>query len=227
MHINLDEVGITKPLTTVDNNNIFPSCSGNSKIMTGKEIHKGGESTTIYSSKTRDGWRVLRFYKRVGYGKNCYRKVKDSALNWDFIAYRGKKSMGIISSAVEKNSWLARRSLLGTFTEIYLPKPFKSLFVVNPVHVVYEVNDDKRRIPNCIFSSTAYATMSGHLLAGEERVTVVWRKETGEVDVEIASFSRSAPSFAGACVWPLIGRMQKQFFLAELNHLAKVAKRYC
>ncbi|KAL7533823.1 hypothetical protein ACHAXR_005462 [Thalassiosira sp. AJA248-18] len=109
-----------------------------------------------------------------------------------------------------------RRSLLATFTEICLPSPLKSIFVVNPVHVAYEVKDGR-------YSSTAYATLSGHLLAGEERVTV--RKGMGgEVEVEIVSFSRSSSSIGGKIIWPLIGRMQKQFFLSEMDHLYEVGQ---
>ena len=86
------------------------------------------------------------------------------------------------------------KNLLATFTELRFPKPLKSIFVVNPVHVVYEVMDapgDR----NSLFSSAAYATLSGHL-AGEERVTV--RKGAkDEVEVEIVFFSRSTRSTLG------------------------------
>jgi len=138
--------------------------------------------------------------------------------------------MGIVSAAPTKSSkggsgfTHTRRKLLATFSEFCFPNPFKSLFVVNPVHVVYEVKNT-RSIPKCLASSTAYATLSGHLLAGEERVTVVWRKGMGGgVDIEIVSFSRAAPSVGGKLIWPLIGRMQKQFFLAELAHLDEVGR---
>jgi uncharacterized protein (UPF0548 family) len=48
---------------------------------------------------------------------------------------------------------------------------------------------------NSLFSSAAYATLSGHL-AGEERVTV--RKGAkDEVEVEIVFFSRSTRSTLG------------------------------
>ena len=68
--------------------------------------------------------------------------------------------------------------------------------------------------------------MTGHLLSGEERVTVVWRKGAGgRVDIEIVSFSRSSPSLVGKIIWPLIGRMQTQFFVSELDHLDNVAKK--
>jgi len=156
--------------------------------------------------------------------------VQNAVLDWDFEAQKGKKSMGILS-ATDIGSLIdvsaqshTRRNLLATFTEICLPKPLRSVFNVNPVHVVYDVKD-ARSIPRCQFTSTAYATLKGHLLTGEERVTVIWRKGMNdEVDVEIISFSRSAPSIGGKIIWPLIGRMQKQFFLAEVDHLANVAK---
>jgi uncharacterized protein (UPF0548 family) len=151
-------------------------------------------------------------------------------LDWDFEACAGNKYMGILSAETSKKavneagpSFIARRHLLATFTGMNFPKPLKLLFVINPVHVVYEVKDDSHQIPNCLFSSTAYATLTGHLLAGEERVTVVI--DAGDaVAVEILSFSRPAPSIKGKCIWPLIGRMQQQFFLSEIHHLDRIAK---
>mmetsp|Transcript_7050 Transcript_7050/g.12772 ORF Transcript_7050/g.12772 Transcript_7050/m.12772 type:complete len:210 (-) Transcript_7050:664-1293(-) len=181
--------------------------------------------TTLCSSANFNGWRILRFQARVGHGKACYKRLQNAVFNWDFEARKGKKSMGIVSSAAAlKSSTHQRRNLLATFTEIFLPSPLKSIFVVSPVHVIYEVKD-ARSVPKCLFSSTSYATLSGHLLTGEERVAVVWRKGMGdEVNIEIVSFSRAAPSVGGKLIWPLIGRMQKQFFLAEVGHLVKVGQ---
>ena len=218
-------MGITQPAIATGDD-MFPSCIGYSKMkdkaLRRKQVKNSDkDSITICTGKTCDGWRVLQFHERVGSGKSCYKRVKNAILDWDFVAYKGKKSMGIVSAAMEQKANIPRRNLLATFTELYLPKPLKSLFVVNPVHVVYEVKDNKHK-NKCKCSSTAYATMTGHLLSGEERVTVRIGKED-EVDVEILSFSRSAPSFGGKVIWPLIGGMQREFFLAELNHLANVA----
>mmetsp|Transcript_8627 Transcript_8627/g.14064 ORF Transcript_8627/g.14064 Transcript_8627/m.14064 type:complete len:262 (-) Transcript_8627:24-809(-) len=231
-----DNVGITQPTKS---RNPFPSCVGYPKK---KKKHStfhnqieraisNDDTTTLCSSTDLNGWRILRFQKRVGYGKTCYRRVQNAVFNWDFEVQKGKKSMGILSAAPNKSNIAGpgftnqRRKLLATFTEVCLPNPLKSLFVVSPVHVVYEVKD-ARSIPRCLFSSTAYATLSGHLLAGEERVTVVWRKGMGDaVDIEIVSFSRAAPSIGGKLIWPLIGRMQKQFFLSEMDHLSRMQKQ--
>jgi len=224
--------------------NPFPSCRGYAKsagedskflreLGLGSSFNKD-DATTISSSTTIDGWRVLRYHKRVGFGKRCYRRVQHAMLDWGFEAREGNTYMGILSAETSKKavvirtneagpSFIARRHLLATFTGMNFPKPLKSLFVINPVHVVYEVKDDSRQISNSLFSSTAYATLTGHLLAGEERVTVVI--DAGDaVAVEILSFSRPAPSIKGKCIWPLIGRMQQQFFLSEIHHLDRIAK---
>ena len=192
-----------------------------------KEENNNDHETTICSNTTIDGWRVLRFYKRVGYGKQCYKRVQEAVFNWDFTSHTGKKSMGIISAATDckRPTNKTRKTLLATFTEIYVPRPFKSVFVVNPVHVVYDVKNHQTSTVKgkCISSSSAYATLSGHLLSGEERVSVIRNRSNDEVHVEILSFSRAAPSTMGNLVWPLIGGMQSSFFLAELDHLDKVA----
>jgi len=65
--------------------------------------------------------------------------------------------------------------------------------------------------------------MKGHLLRGEERVTVAMRDDTSFVDVEILSYSRPGRSLAAKFVWPLIGNMQQQFFQNQIDYLEHVA----
>eukprot|EP00553_Chaetoceros_curvisetus_P001074 CAMPEP_0204613814 /NCGR_PEP_ID=MMETSP0717-20131115/1733_1 /ASSEMBLY_ACC=CAM_ASM_000666 /TAXON_ID=230516 /ORGANISM="Chaetoceros curvisetus" /LENGTH=119 /DNA_ID=CAMNT_0051626363 /DNA_START=78 /DNA_END=434 /DNA_ORIENTATION=+ len=118
-----------------------------------------------------------------------------------------------------------------------------SMYVLNPTAVIYDLVDE--RAPRMLgrgrsfetgymgdtFTSTAYATLAGHLLCGEERVTVILRDEVveeeeeddasfpmgntasrisslnsntntgGFVDVEIVSYSKPAPSILGRLVW--------------------------
>ncbi len=227
-----DEVGITRP---INGDESFPSCLGYTKKAKYDSTFRrvlDQNDTTLSGHTTVDGWRVLRYQKRVGYGKSCYRRVQNAVFDWEFESRNGNASLGIVSSALpsEKDVDVLATStasptttkLLATFTGMRFPDPINSIFVVNPVHVVYEMRD-LRQAPRSIVSSVAYATLSGHLLAGEERVTV--RKgERDEVEVEILSFSRSTSSIVGKCIWPLIGRMQQQFFLSELYHLDKIAK---
>jgi hypothetical protein len=79
------------------------------------------------------------------------------------------------------------------------------------------------RIRGDVYSSTAYATLKGHILTGEERVTVLLRGKGEHVDVEIVSYSRAAPSIRGRFIWPLIGSLQDQFFVTHLNVLKQKA----
>ena len=86
--------------------------------------------------------------------------------------------------------------------------------------VVYDVMD--QRGPSTTFSSTAYATMKGHLLRGEERVTVALRDGSQAVDVEIVSISKAGPSLKAKTIWPFCGKMQNAFFESQLEHLHQV-----
>jgi uncharacterized protein (UPF0548 family) len=78
--------------------------------------------------------------------------------------------------------------------------------------------------PGTTYTSTAYATLRGHLLRGEERVTVAFRDDSGFVDVEILSYSKPAESFKAKCAWPFIGNMQQTFFQHQLDFLEQVAQ---
>lgn len=167
----IDRIGITDTIPEDDNL---------SQYIKGK---------TTYSIEVIDGWRVLRFGRRIGPGKKCYRRLQQAAFNWRFESRVGKRLVGIIPASQEKRTSRSSDTtnrLLATFTEVRFPRPLLSLFVVNPVSVVKEMKDVKRE--KCIFSSTSYATLQGHLLAGEERVAVIWRSGLdNEVDLEIIS----------------------------------------
>ena len=99
----------------------------------------------------------------------------------------------------------------------FLPK----IFSVNPVMVVYDVVD--QRGLGTTFTSTAFATMKGHLLRGEERVTVALRDGTEDVEVEIVSVSRAGPTRKARVIWPFIGKMQSAFFESQMDFLKSVA----
>lgn len=80
--------------------------------------------------------------------------------------------------------------------------------------------------PGTTYTSTAYATLKGHWLSGEERVTVALRDGVhGDVDVEIVSFSRPAPTLAGKLIWPFVGRRQRDFFERQLQALEQVSRQ--
>lgn len=95
----------------------------------------------------------------------------------------------------------------------------RRLYAVNPVMVVYDLVD--QRAPGTTFTSTAYATLKGHWLQGEERVTVALRDGSDDVDVEILSISRAGPSLWGKTMWPFVGSMQTKFFEQHLDYLAR------
>ncbi|CAB9499756.1 expressed unknown protein [Seminavis robusta] len=191
-----------------------------------------------------DKWRQCRYRRRVGQGQECYERVREAALAWQF---RDSTNKGILPvqqqqrSDKENNCCFAlndqasqqvqplwsgphtqgsRRLVTFTTTGFktrWLPK----LYTMNPVMVVYDLLD--QRGPATTYSSTAYATLRGHLLRGEERVTVAFRDDTGFVDVEILSYSKPAGSLKAKCAWPLIGKMQQQFFQHQMDHLEQVA----
>lgn len=94
------------------------------------------------------------------------------------------------------------------------------LWCTNPVQVVYDVVD--QRGPSTTYTSSAYATTTGHWLAGEERVTVALRDEDGHVQVQLVSYSKPNKLLT-ALTWPLVRRMQERFFESQLQWLQEVA----
>jgi hypothetical protein len=73
--------------------------------------------------------------------------------------------------------------------KVSFPIPFlpKAIYAMNPVAVVYDIVDE--RVPTDgsgrrgLYTSSAYATLKGHLMSGEERVTVIMRGDDDAVDI--------------------------------------------
>ena len=96
------------------------------------------------------------------------------------------------------------------------------MWVVNPVRESYAVDvnaktpDDPawKRLPSGIrYACAAYTTLGRHLLAGEERLSVV---DCGDsVVVDILSVSRGRGF--GRLIYPFIGPMQRRFFKTQLD----------
>lgn len=97
----------------------------------------------------------------------------------------------------------------------------KRIYSINPVMVVYDVVDQRAPDGQTTFTSTAYATLKGHFLRGEERVTVALRDGSQDVEVEILSISQAGPGIVGKALWPFIGKMQSKFFQQQLQHLSQ------
>mmetsp|Transcript_26558 Transcript_26558/g.38841 ORF Transcript_26558/g.38841 Transcript_26558/m.38841 type:complete len:359 (-) Transcript_26558:348-1424(-) len=116
---------------------------------------------------------------------------------------------------------------LATYAETRLPfgagNFLPKLQVYNPGCVVYDVVD--QRGPGTTYTSTAFGTLTGHWLQGEERVTVAVRDDPSQaVDVEIVSYSRPSPG-VGRIVWPFISRLQNRFFQSQLRSIAEEAEK--
>jgi len=200
-------------------------------------------------------WRVKKYRQKVGTGVDCYSRVRDAVLDWEF---RCGDDMGILpvttptaphrptnNEVIIRGRYTVRPTTQeddGTMDELpmhqcigaarryvsfasrqilpFLPK----LYSVNPVMSVFDVVDN--RAPASTFTSTAYATMRGHLLRGEERVTVILRDGNEDVEVEIVSVSRAAPTLGGRAVWPFIGEMQGTFFESQMEHLRRIGAHF-
>eukprot|EP00537_Pseudo-nitzschia_pungens_P015395 CAMPEP_0172402220 /NCGR_PEP_ID=MMETSP1061-20121228/53806_1 /TAXON_ID=37318 /ORGANISM="Pseudo-nitzschia pungens, Strain cf. pungens" /LENGTH=418 /DNA_ID=CAMNT_0013136137 /DNA_START=392 /DNA_END=1651 /DNA_ORIENTATION=- len=240
------------------------------KLFRGRTHQRNGKGARDGSLREQD-WRILTYRKRVGNGKECYEKVRDAALDWEFqsadgttgmmqipearpnddkfpfeaVSARNKRSYSIqpidndgsgsaqrsnthssASSSLSSSSLyrsLGSRRLVSFASKSvtgFLPSALqRRIYSVNPVMVVYDVVDQRAPDGQSTFTSTAYSTLKGHFLRGEERVTVALRDGSQDVEVEILSISRAGPGLVGKTLWPFIGKMQSRFFRQQLQHL--------
>mmetsp|Transcript_25056 Transcript_25056/g.35070 ORF Transcript_25056/g.35070 Transcript_25056/m.35070 type:complete len:472 (+) Transcript_25056:239-1654(+) len=167
-----------------------------------EEAHMGGVYNVVHNSFVTDGGFEL-----------SSESSKNIAQIWS-----GPQRKLVTFSATNLLGKLEDKLFSGQRRQRWKPK----VYAVNPVMVVYDLVD--QRGPGTTFTSTAYATMKGHLLSGECRQTVALRDGIDEeVDIEILSYCRPAPSFWGKVVWPFISPMQTKFFESHMDHLEHAA----
>ena len=224
---NHNSVGMTHPYVSVKQNNNAQLVNNNNNNNE-EESHdnkKWWPSSFGNDNNNKDDWRRICTRKEnLGKGEALYRRVRDAALNWEFSS---DSSMGIIAAASrdENESNCVHHDTFcryggGRRLATYTRKGFWNnmlLCAVNPVMVVYDLVDE--RCQDATYTSTAYATAQGHWLRGEERVSVILRDQTGQVDVEILSYSKPH----NRIIWPFIGKMQRQFFEQQMQQLQQVA----
>ena len=297
---------------------LIPSSLSSSLSSTPSSPSSLSSSNSSSTTNTTTSWRVLCYRQRVGYGWDCYQRVKDAALRLEFVDARGSK--GIVAVATDKTPttndvaleeelssgvfqsflpWQPKKhgfhsrqndgsnsnssssssatmirhngntglgfgldsKRFASFTRIG-PPPFGPswlrFYAVSPIARVYvledqycpagnhpNLNNDHHHQDNnnnaaknkCLYSSTAFATLKGHWISGEERVTVILRPQQqrqeqrrrqrlgGSVDVEILSISKAgSDTIWGKLAWPFVWPMQSAFFVQQLNVLKCVAQ---
>lgn len=254
--LNHDSVGMTNPCLHIDLRDeqrlqlakddletVIPASS--------KTTSSSWWPSVLLSENMKAQWRVLTYRRRVGTGAACYQRVKDAALDWEF----GDEDLGMInvpattsisstSSPSDPGRYSAHSLLAESSHQQLWSGPggrrfvtysgttkfrfkffqFPRIYAMNQVMVIYDLVD--QRAPSTTYTSTAYATMKGHLLSGEERVTVALRDGSQFVEVEIVSVSKPGPSLPSKLLWPFIGTMQNNFFQRQLDSLEQAATTF-
>lgn len=146
--------------------------------------------------------RLIVHTVHLGQGRRCWRRARRLLLEW-------RMHEGSSWSAVHKHP------TGGLVTLAAMPHPRLPLFwVLNPCRVVCRV-DGRRQ------ASVGYATLEGHLIAGEERMSVR-RGPSGDVTFEVLSLSRGAGP-VGKLLFFALGRTQDRFFREQCRCMREQA----
>ncbi len=90
---------------------------------------------------------------------------------------------------------------------------------LNPSRIVYTIEEKDEDFVKCGF---AYGTLSGHAQSGEERFTILWRRDDGSVFYDLYAFSR--PDHALARLGrPLARGLQRRFARDSLRAMVRAA----
>jgi len=136
-------------------------------------------------SKNDKKYRVIRIKKKVGKGKDTYELMKNYILRWNptiCCTWAGIRTCSTLrrncigeditepfsDSISEKvmQIWNRGGRKLATFSRVFGTR----LWCMNPCMVVYDLVDVRNE--KGIYSSTAYGTLKGHFLSGEECISV-------------------------------------------------------
>jgi len=170
--------------------------------------------------------------------------------------FNGRMPSEIISSHGTNANVPSCYQIGGAFKKIITisKSPKLGIWVWNPCQVLYDLIDQRYNYQNygtsssgsrgfhvsqrrggLTYTATAYGTLKGHLLVGEERVSVAIHDEvvpnslnpsnkSGKVEVEILSYSHATNTILGRLIFPFIKDMQEQFFRDQILTLEQIGK---
>jgi uncharacterized protein (UPF0548 family) len=148
---------------------------------------------TLAATRTLDSCQAVREIRcciHLGTGGRTFERARDALLGWKMHEDSPRTSVRLGT-----HSDLATVASLGP---VWLP-----LWVFNPCRKVYMENRPRT-------SAVSYATLERHLIAGEERMSVVWKADD-TVIFQVVSLSRGA-GWLGRLLFPWLGPEQRRFF---------------
>jgi len=177
----------------------------------------------------------------LGKGKKTYEKAREGLRSWRM--QEGSEETGLVRGRERgEGGREGRRAGVVTLARMY----GGMVWVMNPCCVAYEVFDrkdieggregeregGKKGGRARVWSAVAYATVGRHLIAGEERMRVIWypkqrrrgKRREGEDEVwfEVLSLARGN-GWAGWLLFPLNKRLQTKFFQDQLSSMRRIA----
>ena len=148
--------------------------------------------------------RRLEYVATLGHGRPCYRRARRQLLEWRM--HEGGDSSVHTRGRIDDP--------LATLAP--MPHPKRAwCWVLNPCRVT--VRECGRQA-----SAVGYATLNGHLIAGEERMSVVLDPRSGEVSFRVVSLSRGAGAH-GRLLFPWLGGSQRRFFREQVDCMVRSA----
>ncbi|CAM9093683.1 unnamed protein product [Chrysoparadoxa australica] len=161
------------------------------------------------------GFNVNARRHQLGRGDNIYKRAVAALQSREIISSVSWAKLATLEG--DWRRWGCEGPVMCTHVRCY------GIFVIaNPVKVAF-AHWDKRMKDGGRCSSFAFSTLTGHLLAGEERFTVELAKD-GSVWLDMYSVSRGA-GVLGTVAFPFCRPIQKAFFTAIVRGMTQAVER--
>lgn len=160
--------------------------------------------------------RLICFEVSLGQGRGTFFSAREQLLSWDM--HRGSSRTSILRASPARHKMPQVGEALATLASLPFGGP-PMLWTMNPIRVSYV----ERRNPlicrsparflgsgDGCHAAVGYATLQGHLLAGEERMEVRWHAD-GQVTFRVTSIARGA-GLLGRAVFIFLKSSQNGFF---------------
>jgi len=200
------------------------------------------KSQSISPLRGTGWWRIAHQWRDIGHGKETYLEAKRAVETWEHFRVSWPFGGAQVADTQQRPPRIGDGYIvLAGFLQFWSINPLRVLYVresvdtqprtaSTPHNVQQEQRGQRgtRKLPSKNTRVKSYRVgsgcLGGHLLAGEERFSIVWDHDTDKVAFEVLSFSRPQ-GVTGTLLYPVTYCLQSLFGVRSCDAVQAQVRR--